>query len=85
MVCEVVERGRGCGTHLLRCLLFCLLPVRSSFQCCLPAPVPACQGVLDFKGGETAARERLHYDLWGSDLVASYFDSRNGMLGGWVR
>ena len=85
MVCEVVERGRGCGTHLLRCLLFCLLPVRSSFQCCLPAPVPACQGVLDFKGGETAALERLHYYLWGSDLVATYFDTRNGMLGGWVR
>jgi len=35
-----------------------------------------------FKGGETAALERLDYYLWQSDLLSTYFDSRNGMLGG---
>lgn len=44
--------------------------------CCLP-----WQGVLDFKGGETAALERLQYYLFDSHLIATYFDSRNGMLG----
>lgn len=37
---------------------------------------------MDFRGGETAALQRLRYYLWDSDLVASYFDTRNGMLGG---
>lgn len=32
-------------------------------------------------GGEDAALERLRYYLWDSDLVSSYFDTRNGMLG----
>ena len=40
------------------------------------------QGVLSFRGGETAALARLKYYLWDSDLIATYFDSRNGMLGG---
>lgn len=40
------------------------------------------RGVLDFKGGETAALERLQYYLFDSHLIATYFDSRNGMLGG---
>lgn len=38
--------------------------------------------MLDFCGGETAALKRLRYYLWDSDLVATYFDTRNGMLGG---
>lgn len=38
--------------------------------------------MLDFKGGERAALARLRYYLWDSDLVATYFDTRNGMLGG---
>lgn len=37
--------------------------------------------MLDFRGGETAALARLRHYLWGSDSVASYFDTRNGMLG----
>jgi len=35
-----------------------------------------------WKGGETEALSRLQYYLWGSDLIATYFESRNGMLGG---
>ncbi|KAF6262584.1 cryptochrome DASH1 [Scenedesmus sp. NREL 46B-D3] len=34
------------------------------------------------QGGEAGALARLHHYLWGSDLVATYFDVRNGMLGG---
>ncbi|MDW8295534.1 MAG: DASH family cryptochrome [Raineya sp.] len=34
-----------------------------------------------FKGGETEALKRLHYYLWESDLIASYKETRNGLLG----
>ena len=40
------------------------------------------QAVLDFKGGESVALERVKYYLWDTDLVAEYFNMRNGMLGG---
>jgi deoxyribodipyrimidine photo-lyase len=33
------------------------------------------------QGGEAEALSRLQHYLWGSDLVATYFDIRNGMLG----
>lgn len=33
------------------------------------------------KGGETEALARLRYFLWDTNLVAKYFDIRNGMLG----
>lgn len=45
-------------------------------------PTTARQGVLDFKGGEAAALARLNYYLFESNLIATYFDTRNGMLGG---
>ncbi len=34
------------------------------------------------QGGETVALARLKYYLWDSDLLATYFETRNGMLGG---
>jgi deoxyribodipyrimidine photolyase len=34
------------------------------------------------QGGERAALERLKYYLWDSDLIANYFNIRNGMKGG---
>ena len=34
------------------------------------------------QGGEAAAHERLKYYLWDADLLQSYFQTRNGMLGG---
>jgi deoxyribodipyrimidine photo-lyase len=37
--------------------------------------------VCFLQGGEAAALARLQHYLWGSDLVATYFDIRNGMLG----
>lgn len=40
------------------------------------------RSVLDFKGGESNALARVKYYLWDSDLLATYFDTRNGMLGG---
>lgn len=40
------------------------------------------RAVMPFIGGETAGLERLKYYLWDSQLVKSYKDTRNGMLGG---
>ena len=40
------------------------------------------RSTLNFVGGETAALERLKYYLWDSDLLATYFETRNGMVGG---
>jgi len=58
------------------------------------APLPSIQtfghegfdtdprGVLDFRGGETAALERLDYYLFQSKNISTYRDTRNGMIGG---
>jgi len=43
---------------------------------------PDPRGVLLFKGGETEALKRLKYYLWDSDLLSTYFETRNGMIGG---
>lgn len=40
------------------------------------------RSVLPFKGGESAALERLDYYLWKSDLISTYKKTRNGLLGG---
>jgi deoxyribodipyrimidine photo-lyase len=40
------------------------------------------RAALRFKGGESEGLKRLQYYLWESNLVKSYKDSRNGMLGG---
>ena len=37
---------------------------------------------LDFKGGETEGLKRLQYYLWETDLAASYFETRNELIGG---
>jgi len=39
-------------------------------------------GLSKKQGGETTALARLKYYLWDSDLIADYFNIRNGMLGG---
>ena len=46
------------------------------------AQVPDERGALRFVGGETAGLARLKHYLWDSNALASYFDTRNGMLGG---
>lgn len=40
------------------------------------------RAALAFKGGESAALERLDYYLWKSDLITTYKKTRNGLLGG---
>ncbi len=45
------------------------------------ATAPDARGVMRFKGGETAALARLKHYLWDTDALATYFDTRNGMLG----
>ncbi len=39
------------------------------------------RGVLPFEGGETAALQRLNEYIWKKDLVATYKETRNGLLG----
>lgn len=88
------SRRAWCLCHKLQCNRQNRLPTRAgdplvlhravsprrTCKACMLRPLPR-QGVLDFKGGETAALERLQYYLFGSHLIATYFDSRNGMLG----
>jgi len=40
------------------------------------------RATFSFKGGETAALERLKYYLWDSNLIKTYEETRNGLLGG---
>jgi deoxyribodipyrimidine photo-lyase len=39
------------------------------------------RGVMAFKGGETAALERVKNYIWDQDHLKTYFDTRNGMIG----
>jgi deoxyribodipyrimidine photo-lyase len=45
-------------------------------------PVADERAVLPFEGGEEAALSRLRYYLWDKDLVATYKETRNGLIGG---
>ena len=40
------------------------------------------RAVVPFQGGETEALKRLRYYFWDKDLVATYKETRNGLLGG---
>lgn len=39
------------------------------------------RAVLDFKGGETEGLKRLRHYLWESNAIASYKETRNGLIG----
>ena len=39
------------------------------------------RGVMEFKGGETAALARVKDYIWDKDMLKKYFDTRNGMIG----
>ena len=39
------------------------------------------RGVMEFKGGETAALNRVQDYIWDKDFLKVYFDTRNGMIG----
>jgi deoxyribodipyrimidine photo-lyase len=43
--------------------------------------VPDPRSVLQFRGGETAGLERLRHYLFGSNAVATYKETRNGLVG----
>jgi deoxyribodipyrimidine photo-lyase len=40
------------------------------------------RSALNLKGGETEALKRLQYYLWDSNLIKTYEETRNGLLGG---
>jgi deoxyribodipyrimidine photo-lyase len=40
------------------------------------------RSVLPFGGGETEGLKRLRYYFWEKDLIASYKETRNGLIGG---
>ncbi|WP_077924313.1 DASH family cryptochrome [Spirosoma sp. 209] len=42
---------------------------------------PSAQAAVPFKGGETMALSRLQHYLWDRDLLRTYKETRNGMLG----
>ncbi len=39
------------------------------------------RAAIHFEGGETAGLARLHHYLWGSNAIAQYKETRNGLLG----
>ena len=49
----------------------------------MPLTSQSCwvQAAIVFKGGETAALQRLKHYLWDTRCVSDYFNTRNGMLG----
>jgi deoxyribodipyrimidine photo-lyase len=40
------------------------------------------RAVLDFEGGEAAAKKRLNYYFWASESIKTYEETRNGLIGG---
>ncbi len=47
----------------------------------LDKPIFDSRAVLEFKGGETAAIERLNHYFWKANCLKDYKQTRNGMLG----
>jgi deoxyribodipyrimidine photo-lyase len=45
------------------------------------AQAPSSLGVLSFKGGESAAIDRIQTYFWKNDCLKNYKETRNGMLG----
>lgn len=40
------------------------------------------RAVLDFKGGETAGKQRLSHYFWETNAIKTYEETRNGLIGG---
>ena len=53
---------------------------RSDDQLC-QVPYHLLQAAIAFKGGETAALQRLKHYVWDTGCISDYFNTRNGMLG----
>ncbi|XP_048732268.2 eIF-2-alpha kinase GCN2-like [Ostrea edulis] len=47
----------------------------------MEAPVPDARSVVEFHGGESVALDRLNHYLWNTDAIATYKETRNGLLG----
>ena len=47
----------------------------------LEPPEPNPRGVLAYRGGETEGMRRLRVYLWDTDALATYKETRNGLLG----
>jgi len=56
------------------------LPILTDFG--HPAPTADPRTCLLFKGGEDEALARLRYYLWDSNLIKTYKETRNGLIGG---
>ncbi len=56
------------------------LPTLADFGHAAVEPDP--RAALHFQGGETAGLARLRYYLWETDLVKTYKETRNGLVGG---
>ncbi|MEM6877454.1 MAG: DASH family cryptochrome [Bacteroidota bacterium] len=55
------------------------IPALSDFG--LEEPEYDDRAVTQFKGGETAALERLEHYLWDTEAIATYKETRNGLIG----
>ncbi|MEO1653550.1 MAG: DASH family cryptochrome, partial [Bacteroidota bacterium] len=55
------------------------LPTLEDFD--LQNPVPDSRSVLHFRGGEQAAKARMHHYFWEKNLLKEYKETRNGLLG----
>ncbi|KAL4238250.1 hypothetical protein ACF0H5_002963 [Mactra antiquata] len=55
--------------------------IPSMEQLGLQEPPSDSRTAFPYEGGETTALERLNYFLWDTDAVATYKETRNGMIG----
>ncbi|XP_037083138.1 cryptochrome DASH-like [Pollicipes pollicipes] len=46
-----------------------------------PPPAPDARSAFPWRGGEAAALDRLRHYLWQTDAVATYKETRNGLVG----
>ena len=51
------------------------------FEPNFPETIADVRSALPFHGGESAGQARLHDYLWKSDLLCTYKDTRNGLIG----
>ncbi len=56
-------------------------PIPTLAQLGLATPETDPRAAMVFTGGETAALQRLHHYLWGTEALKTYKETRNGLLG----
>lgn len=55
--------------------------IPSLIDCGLTEPIYDDRAVMDFVGGETIGLARIEQYFWGQDLLRSYKETRNGLIG----